>query len=419
MREAATTTDGLDEGAEEDLLRHLGLGAADLVQQVVGLVGDQEGVGQNEHEAAGESPGEVRVLSRIDVECAGEFPQRPGRFVRLGQPAIVQRDREEQDEEPADRARGQEHGELVAGEQLDHEGAAHRRDRRTDTQDTGDQAALSGRDLVGQHRHHGGEQCVEEQLGDAPSDEDHRDAGGQRDNEDAEGTADQADDHPGPPHAQPRRGAVAHLAEERIAEHGQQGADPGDKRQAVRCPFDPHQRVDLQRQGDQQGRDEQQGGAHVRQRVQRDETPSDPVRRGRLRLQRSLGCGSVLQSVQPGGGRQTRAGGGGAVPGTGNVGHCALLRRHRARRSAYTTCRHTDTASGFAPCRSGVPRRARLVNAIPARASLRWPRPESWANGQITTSITTRGDASSSHSLLPFDQPATSETPAEIHPAKR
>ena len=45
-----------------------------------------------------------------------------------------------------------------------------------DPQDTGDQAALSGRDLVGQHRHHGGEQCVEEQLGDAPSDEDHRDA---------------------------------------------------------------------------------------------------------------------------------------------------------------------------------------------------------------------------------------------------
>ena len=161
---------GLDECAEEDLLRHLGLGAADLVQQVVGLVGGQEGVGQNEHEAAGESPGEVRALPRIDVERAGELPQRPGRLVRLGQPAIVQRDREEQDEEPADRARDQEHGELVAGEQLDQEGAAHRRDGQTDAQDTGDQAALSGRDLVRQHRHHGGEQCVEEQLGDAPAD---------------------------------------------------------------------------------------------------------------------------------------------------------------------------------------------------------------------------------------------------------
>ena len=86
--------------------------------------------------------------------------------------------------------------------------------------------------------------------------------------------------------------------------HGQQGADPGDKRQAVRCPIDPDERVHLQGQGDQQGREEQQAGAHVRQCVQRDETPSDPVRRGRLRLQRSLGYRSVLQSVRPGRGRQ-------------------------------------------------------------------------------------------------------------------
>ena len=67
--------DGLGECAEEYLLRYLGLGAADLLQQVVGLVGDQEGIGQDEHEAAGESPGEVGVLPRIDVERAGEFPQ--------------------------------------------------------------------------------------------------------------------------------------------------------------------------------------------------------------------------------------------------------------------------------------------------------------------------------------------------------
>ena len=133
---------GLDEGAEEDLLRHVGLGAADLVQQVVGLVGHQEGVRQHEQEAAGERPGEVRVLPRIDVERAGELPQRPGRLVRLGQPAIFQRDREEQDEEPADRARDQEHGELVAGEQLDHEGATHRRDGQTDAQDTGDRGRV-------------------------------------------------------------------------------------------------------------------------------------------------------------------------------------------------------------------------------------------------------------------------------------
>src|SRR5215207_11628718 len=75
---------------------------------------------------------------------------------------------------------------------------------------------LPGRDLVWQHRHQGGEQRVEEQLGDAPADEDHRNAGCQRHHEDAERTAHQADHHPGPPHAQPRRGAVAHLAEERV-----------------------------------------------------------------------------------------------------------------------------------------------------------------------------------------------------------
>jgi hypothetical protein len=59
-------------------------------------------------------------------------------------------------------------------------------------------------------------------------------------------TADQADDHPWPPHAQPRRGAVAHLAEERIPEHRQQGTGPGDKCQAVRRLFDPDERAHVQ-----------------------------------------------------------------------------------------------------------------------------------------------------------------------------
>ena len=252
---------------------------------------------QHEHEAAGESPGEVRALPRVDIKRAGKFPQRPGRLLRLGKPAILQGDREKEDEKSADRARDQEHGDHVAGEQLDQECAAHRRDRQTDPQDTRDQAALNGRDLVWQHRHHGGEQRVEEQLGETPSGEDDRDAGRQGDNEDAEGAAYQAADHPWPPHAQPRRGAVAHPAEERITEHRQQCAGPGDKRQAARCPFDPHQRVDLQCQGDQQGRDEQQAGAHVRQRVQRDKTPAHPVCRGWPGLQHSLSCGSVLQSA--------------------------------------------------------------------------------------------------------------------------
>src|SRR5438132_4122039 len=50
---------GLGECAEEYLLRDLGHSAADLLQQVVGLVGDQEGIGQDEHQTARESPREV------------------------------------------------------------------------------------------------------------------------------------------------------------------------------------------------------------------------------------------------------------------------------------------------------------------------------------------------------------------------
>jgi hypothetical protein len=118
-----------------------------------------------------------------------KFPQRPFRLIRPGQPAVVQGDREKEDEKSADRAGGQEHGEQAADEQLDQERAAHRRDGQADTQDTGDQAALDGRDLVRQHRHHGGEQRVEAQLGDAPPGEDNRDAGRQRDGEDAKRTA--------------------------------------------------------------------------------------------------------------------------------------------------------------------------------------------------------------------------------------
>jgi hypothetical protein len=64
-------------------------------------------------------------------------------------------------------------------------------------------------------------------------------------------------------------------------------------------------------------------GARSIPRVQRDETPSDPVRRGRLGLQRILGRGSVLQSIESGSGRQMRVR---ATPETGNVGHCALLK---------------------------------------------------------------------------------------------
>ena len=63
----------------------------------------------------------------------------------------------------------------------------------------------------------------------------------------------------------------------------------GDERQAVRCLVDPHERVDLQGQADQQGREEEQDGAHVRRRVHRDEARPDAFCRagGRLGLARS------------------------------------------------------------------------------------------------------------------------------------
>jgi hypothetical protein len=125
----------------------------------------------------------------------------------------LQGDREKEDEKPADRARAQEHGEQAAGEQLDQERAAHRRDGQTDTQDTRYQAALTGRNLVRQHRHHRGEQRIEKQLGDTPPGQDHRDAGRQRDHQDAKATAYHADNHPWPAHPPPPRGAVAQLAE--------------------------------------------------------------------------------------------------------------------------------------------------------------------------------------------------------------
>src|SRR5437764_1242835 len=84
--------------------------------------------------ATSEGPGEVWACPRFDVEGAGEFPQRPGRSGRPGQPAVLQRDHEEQDEEPASRARDQERRDLVAGEEFDEKGATNRRDRQTHTQ---------------------------------------------------------------------------------------------------------------------------------------------------------------------------------------------------------------------------------------------------------------------------------------------
>ena len=352
---------GLREGADEDLPRHIGLRSADLLEQEIGLVGGQEGIGQDKHEAADEGPREVRALARVDVEHAEELAQRPRRPVRLVEPAVVQCEGEEQDEEPTDRARGQEHGEPVAGEQLDQEGRAHRRDRHADAQDARDQAALVDRDLVREYGDLGGEQRVEEHLGDAPSDQDDRDVGCQRDDRDAERTTDQADDHPRPPHAQSRVGPVAHLAEERVHEHREQGAGAGDERQVVGGPVDSHERVDLQRQADQQRREEHQDGAHVGQRVERDEAPADPayaLNRGR----------------QPGRGRQVRVRAVAAEIRSGNVGHCGL---HMMREA-------DDCCEALARVWS-----KQAMSSTPCTAT----RALVWASGRIQRSTLATGDA--------------------------
>jgi hypothetical protein len=66
---------GLGECAEEYLLRDLSHGAADLLEQVVSLVGNEECICEDEHEAARESPREVGAFSRIDIERARNFPR--------------------------------------------------------------------------------------------------------------------------------------------------------------------------------------------------------------------------------------------------------------------------------------------------------------------------------------------------------
>ena len=63
---------------------------------------------------------------------------------------------------------------------------------------------------------------------------------------------------------------------------------------------DADEGVDLQRQRHQHGREEHQAGAHVGQRVERDEAPPDAVERGRLELHRSVGSRSVLRSLSQG-----------------------------------------------------------------------------------------------------------------------
>ena len=132
----------------------------------------------------------------------------------------------------------------------------------------------------GQHRHQGREQRVEEQLRDAPAHERRRGRSG------ATATTRTPSEPPSRPmtihgRRMPHRHDVRSLSlpKNGLPSMASQGADPGDERQAVGRLVVAHQGVDLQRQGDQQGRDEHQAGAHERRRVQRDEPPADPADR--------------------------------------------------------------------------------------------------------------------------------------------
>ena len=172
------------------------------------------------------------------------------------EPAVVQRDREEEDEEPADQARGHEHGELVAGEELNHERAGHRREGEADPQDAGDLSALGGRHLVRKYGHHGGEQRVEGQLGDAPPQEDDGDAGGERDHQNAP----EPTPRPVTIHGRriPSRAAVRSLIRPNtgFATRASRLPMPVTSPRLLRGALDSDERVDLQGQGDQHGGEE-------------------------------------------------------------------------------------------------------------------------------------------------------------------
>ena len=268
--------DGLHQGAEVDLVCDLALTDADPVDEVVRLVRDEEGVGHDQHEPAGEGPGEVGVGPWADVEGPGELPQRPGRPACRVEPPVVQVGGERADQDAADEERGEEHRQPGAVEGLDQVGGGHGRRGEADPEDPRDEAALCGGHLVGQDRDLGREEGVEEDLGDAPADENHRDGRCQGDGEGADGAAGQPDDHPRAPHAQAGGRAIAQPAEERVADDREERPHPGHEGEAPRGVVDADEVVDLQGQRHQEGRQEQQRPPGVGQGVQRDERPPDP-----------------------------------------------------------------------------------------------------------------------------------------------
>ena len=298
VREPAAEQGGDDDharhgqGAEEELPRDVVLGAAELLQQVVGLVGGQERVGQDEQEPAGERPREVGVPPRVDVERAGELPQRPGRLVRRGQPAVVQRGGEEQDEEPADRRTGPGTWRAVLpvnswttkvplteamGRQMPRTPATRPRCATgTWSGSTATRAASSAlKNTCAMHQPTRttamlGASATTRMPSEPPT---------------------QADHHPRVV-ACPAGEVVRSLSlpKNGLANMASSAPTPATSARLLGACSSADERVDLQRQADQQRREEQQEGADVRQRVQRDEPPSDGADRAPVWRRRTGRC---------------------------------------------------------------------------------------------------------------------------------
>ena len=147
---------------------------------------------------------------------------------------------------------------------------------QADAEDPGHLAALGDRHLVREHGHHRGEQAVEEQLGEAPAGQHDRDVRCDRD----ESTPSVPPTRPIAIHGRrmPRREVVRSLIlpSSGLPNIATRAPTPVTSAQAPRRLVDPDQRVDLQRQRDQQRRDEHQAGAHEREGVRARRSLSRP-----------------------------------------------------------------------------------------------------------------------------------------------
>ena len=85
--------------------------------------------------------------------------------------------------------------------------------------------------------------------------------------------SERAADEPRPAHAPARGGAVAQLAEDRVADEGEQRADAQDQRQVI-GGLRRRQLLQAQGQRDHDGRQEREPGAGIGRRIDRNEAPA-------------------------------------------------------------------------------------------------------------------------------------------------